>query len=54
MVVRGQGVNLTSVLNPTPRLRMSAVIFLLRLHALLAWTGATLPSLALMLGSYVR
>ena len=52
-MVRGQGVNLTTDLYLKPRIRMSGVIFLLRLRALLAWTGTTLPSLASMLGFYV-
>jgi len=54
VVVRGLDVNLSTDLHLTPRIRMSGVIFLLRLYALLAWTGKTLPSLALILGSYVR
>jgi len=54
MVVRGLGVNLSTDLHLTPRIRMSGVIFLLSLYVLLAWTGTTLPSFALILGFYVR
>ena len=41
MVVKGQGVNLTSDLHLTPMITMSGVVFLLRLYAFLTWTGAT-------------